>query len=594
MSEVSTNPIRDLGSFGTAFREFFQKFSEYPGFATMSSGSDSVQVAARAAFKNWLEESLETLGSQYDLTWTVRQPGFLGVLARGLESVAHAPEQVLLIPFTLLAGVIEAKKIGGPFSPIVSSVFNALPKALPKMFSGGAANADTIEQQLRVVARATGYERIVQTLGHGYGALAAFASSVKLALFAWVDILANREVDGDHGLGLEGSANRILIAHAHALTHDAKGLEKLIPDDPAAVVRLRELAGMDRAQIEQEKIQSGQNGLLPASIQEYIANLLAAYRVDHPMSHIEARAHDWLDSWIDRLPPGLRPKKKGWAGVSELFSWRNAAIALSLLCVLMIPVGIVLALVAKVVLAVAQHLSNGVAAIALFLDPFMAPVMFETQYYLVSAWFLAVILGAGEWFNLATRRYRKKVRDLSKEELDKLSFYYEPIRQRTLTIRVVVAVIGLVVTIIGLGVGYFEHLGVGTLLAFVWLAIFLAEASLKWEHHLTRAFINQGLLRTVTTLSWVAVALAVVSMLLFGVLNPDGNPRPMTATVMQAVETRVQTLAKSGENPNRDCAEGLRNAAAEAKRLGYSLDQLCRVITTSPKFPEKFPCDCPR
>lgn len=143
-----------------------------------------------------------------------------------------------------------------------------------------------------------------------------------------------------------------------------------------------------------------------------------------------------------------------------------------------------------------------------------------------------------------------------------------------------------------------------TLAGIMWLYVMLETIRKGWRlpgKHDEKRIISLEQRKTMYQVSLrVYGGLGVVSLVLgltLGLFKGVANSKEVIigARELHIPEWRVSASAPVPTPvPNRDCAEGLRKAAAAAKQQDYTVEHLCRVIMTSSKFPDKFPCDCPR
>lgn len=416
--------------------------------------------------------------------------------------------------------------------------------------------------------------------------LAMFADNKRLS-FEAVEALAKLEVDGDHGLGLEGEANQILAAHAEALKSDPKGLEAMLPDSRTDAETMFTLAGMTREQIEGMK-KPGES-LLPFTARRYIRSLLAAYRVKHPISNVEARAKDWGDTLIDWVPTSLKPKEKGWAGVNEMFSTRlGVGLAITLMIILTIFVWMIWGAHNHVTRPLLQAASDTVGGIKTVFGEHMTPRAMMTEKAIATLEFGLLLFPALGFFP----GFRNKV---------------EEFRPRVLTVRLVLTIAGLVMTILLWGTGDFKSTGVAFLTTTLWIIALVAEFTNKYAVKFRPDWMTVSVERFALVGSALATVTLVIGLWFFSTqgTNSDGRAQALAAGIGNRVEAVLAkqfdielppTAAELAEQEARAATERAKCDAklAEVSRVSEEKGTTVQKVCAVPKNFGTYTCKCLR
>lgn len=357
--------------------------------------------------------------------------------------------------------------------------------------------------------------------GRGYGAVANFKVEDKRFYFEVIEMLAQLEVDKDLGLGHEGEASHILAAHTLGLDNDPVALEKMIPDARKDAEDMIKLAMLSREEI--EGLKKPGESLLPLSARLYVRRLLAAYRVDHPITHTEVRLKDWKDGLLDRLPAGLKPKKKGWAGVRELLFNPWSFLILLLLFVIVLLLSLmgfeVLAWVYSGVDYVYESFKNSAVAITTLFQEHTSERLMTIQKGLVVTWVALVLLPIVLLINEKLEKHRSRIQ----------------------TIRLVLSGVGFGTVLVGWGLGEFTHTGVAIMVIAIWFILLIVEFSNKYGVRFTPPFVSKSSERFVTWGWVVAVSLLLLGTLYFATVGVQDAKRvsALSSGVMASVQSSI-------------------------------------------------------
>jgi len=403
--------------------------------------------------------------------------------------------------------------------------------------------------------------------GRGYAALADFGEDERF-YFEAIETLAQLEVDKDLGLGHEGEASHILAAHTFGLDNDPIALRKMIPNgarkDAEDMIRLSTLS---REEI--EGLKKPDESLLPLSARLYVRRILAAYRVDHPTSNTEVRLKDWKDGLFDSLPPGLKPKKKGWAGVWETIC--NPIVFLLLFIALLffsiLGYFILAAVIGWLIYAYDAVRDSVVATVALF-QTYMTGWMMIIQKGLVVGWVALVLLPIIAFF----------VR-------------FEGVRPRVQTVRLLLSAVGFGTALLGWGLGHFTHTGVAIITIAIWLILVIVEFSNKYGGRMSSTFVSKGSERFVTWGGAIAGALLFLGVVYFATVGARDAERvaALSSGVANSVQNRIADAAGIRLPPSdAECIKGLEVLDLNLKHFHMTRAEYC---ATAP-YKNDVPCTC--
>lgn len=411
----------------------------------------------------------------------------------------------------------------------------------------------------------------------------------KSDVYSAVAELARLESEGDHGLGLEGEANQILNALADALANDPKGLEAILPDDPALAQELEELATMDRVEIEKLK-KTGQP--LPLAARRFIRTLIMGYRVKHPVSATAAKVSDRWDTFFDVLPPELKPKKSGFAGILEMAKSPLGLIVLLLLAVLlcfMLSFGLgCLWVVLSILGFVGGSFMDGVNGVQALFAPYMQSTILSVNRAVVVCWVSLILFMRAENFFPSVRRHAAMVAALKPDELAKLKKDNpdalktpEPFRQSFLTLRIICGAVALGSTILAWGSGHFNNAGVAMMLIGIWALIIVLEATNKWKPMFLPDWMRKSMERFTGYGTAIAVAAIALAVTFFAVVQPvDANRVTVLATgvtnagIDYAASKAGVKLPPSAAEVAK-CDELIRKGMLVATDNGTTLEKTC-------------------
>lgn len=388
----------------------------------------------------------------------------------------------------------------------------------------------------------------------------------KRDFFLAVEEYLKREVNEDLGLGQEGEANLAQVATAEAVRLDPRGLEAMIPDAPDDVKIILELNQLSPQEISNRKKPGV--ALLPQSARLYIRSVLAAYRVRHPISSVEARAKDWGDSLLSWVPSSVKSKKTGWRGVYETFTSPLGLLFLGFV-IFMVTLGAVTIRVAHVI-AIRPFIGMvwpGVLAIYAMFDEHTNPMMMDIQRSVTVVWLSLVILPIAGHF----------------------SARFEALRPRILTMRVIATAVGLGATLIGWGIGWFDTSGVAFMTSAIWLIILVAEFTNKFTAIISAEYKSKSTERFVTYGGAIGVALLVLGIVTLGMVGHDDRERLTVLANGIANHAEDVLAAQAGvELPptSVECQKGLASFTADAAAMGSDVQKLCASNS------EMFPCTC--
>lgn len=427
--------------------------------------------------------------------------------------------------------------------------------------------------------------------------LAAFPEA-KRNFYLAIEQLAKLEVDGDHGLGLEGEANQILNAQSEALRDDPKGLETMLPELPDVVDELEELATMNREEIEGLK-KTGQP--MPLAARRYLRALLAGYRVKHPVSNIGAQARDYWDTFFDVLPPGLKPKKSGWAGIIEMATSPLGFITLLLLGVMLcfvLSFGLGLAwMVLSVLGFVGGNFMDGVNGVQELFAPYMRSTILSVNRAVVVVWVALILAMRVELLFPSVRAHAVWLKKLTPDEFGKLKKENpdalktpEPFRQSFLTLRIICGAVALGSTLLAWGSGHFSSAGVAMLLVGIWTLVVVLEATNKWKPMFLPEWMRKSMERFTGYGTAIAVAAIAISISFFAVVQPVDAERVTILATGMTNAGMDYAASKAGVKlpPSAaECEDFIEDATKKIKGSEYaSIDDYCKV------FPTKKTCQC--
>lgn len=397
--------------------------------------------------------------------------------------------------------------------------------------------------------------------------LAGFTDDAKRHFIQGLYLLADAEIRGDHGLGLEGRAGHIVAALTLALdtAEGAKGLEAITPSDQTVAERMVTLSEMTREQIEAERATNKE--LVSPVARRFIADLLLAYQVAHPMLNAEVRARDWSDKLWDWAPSSLKPKGKGWKGVIEVASKPLGMVFLGLVAILLMLIVIVALLLIVPTLWLVGTIFGGLFKAPELFQPHMTPEMFVIQQGVAAAWVLFVLLPI----------------------LGNITERFEPFRTRVQTLRIVVAAAGFGLSLQGWGTGWFTNTGVALFVTAVWSVLLAVEFSNKFGVKMTPAFVTKGMERSVTAITVTGVVLIVLGTAYsLSVSGKDaGRVTALGAGVMNSTVDAAAEVAGVSLPPSQErCRQGLAALKIEATKANMTVARICELGVG------KFPCTC--
>ncbi len=397
--------------------------------------------------------------------------------------------------------------------------------------------------------------------------LAGFTDQVKRKFIQGLYMLADAEIRGDQGFGLEGRAGHIVAALTLALdtAEGAKGLEAIAPSNQTVANELFRLSELTPEMAEAERTTN--KVILPLVARRFVADLLLAYQVSHPISHTEVRARDWGDALWSRAPASLRPKRAGLAGVWEVASKPFGLIFLALVAILLMLIVIVATMLIVPMLWLVGIILGGLFKAPELFQPGMTGGMFAILKSTFLAWLVLVLVPI---VGTVTERFK-------------------PFQPRVQTLRIVVAAVGLGLSLRGWGTDWFTDTGVALFVTAVWTVLLAVEFSNKFGVKMTPAFVTKGMERSVTAITVIGVVLlALGTVYTLSVSDKDADRvTALGAGVVNSTVDAVAGVVGVSLSPSEErCRQGLAALKIEATKANMTVARICELGVG------KFPCTC--